>query len=70
MSDYFNYNLEKCPLYTSGKYNPTNIIIGISVDKKINPEIKTEIISEKKYLFRKNRIGKLIHLNSIRNKRN
>lgn len=53
MADYFNYNAEKCPIYFKGKYKLTNIFIGRSVDTMINSDIKTEIISEKKYLTRK-----------------
>lgn len=51
MSDYFNYNT-KCPIYFKGKYKLTNIFTGRNPDIMINPEIETEIISEKKYLSR------------------
>ncbi|XOB46638.1 MAG: hypothetical protein ACKKMV_00425 [Candidatus Nealsonbacteria bacterium] len=52
MTDYFNYNAYKCPIYMGGKYNLTNIFVGREIDVKINPEIRTEIILEKKYLIR------------------
>lgn len=53
MADYFNYNAEKCPIYMNGKYDLTNIFVGRDIDININSNIKTETISEKKYLSRK-----------------
>jgi hypothetical protein len=53
MADYFNYNNDKCPIYFKGKYKLTNIFVGRDIDIAISPEIKTEFISEKKYLKRK-----------------
>jgi len=53
MTDYFNYNAEKCPIYFKGRYKLTNVFTGRSIDTTINSDIKTETISEKKYLSRK-----------------
>lgn len=53
MADYFNYNNGKCPIYFKGKYKLTNIFVGKDIDITLNPEIKTEFISEKKYLKKK-----------------
>jgi len=58
MTDYFNYNTNKCPIYMGGKYDLINIFVGKDIDTTINPDIKTEIISEKKYLIRKKKKGK------------
>ncbi|PIQ92511.1 MAG: hypothetical protein COV69_02415 [Parcubacteria group bacterium CG11_big_fil_rev_8_21_14_0_20_39_14] len=58
MADYFNYNVDKCPIYMGGKYDLTNIFVGKGIDTMINPDIKTEIISEKKYLIRKKKKNK------------
>ena len=58
MSVYFNYNDEKCPIYMNGKYALTEIFVGQRADTIINPEIKTEIIPESKFLSRKNKKSK------------
>lgn len=58
MVDFFNYN-KKCSIYLDGKYKLTNIFAGRSIDTMINPDIKTEIISEKKYLRRKQKQEKI-----------
>lgn len=56
MADYFNYNITKCPIYMGGKYEPTNIFFGQSIDIMINSDIKTEILTEKQYLARKKKV--------------
>ncbi len=55
MADYFNYNTQKCPIYMGGKYKPTEIFTGRGDDAKLNPDIKTEPITEKQYLIRRKR---------------
>jgi len=57
MADFFNYN-KKCAIYFGGKYKLTNIFIGRGIDIRINPEIKTEVISEKQYQRRKQKMKK------------
>ena len=52
ITDYFNYNTQKCPIYFKGKYKPTNIFSGYDSDTLLNPDIKTEIINEKSYNLR------------------
>ena len=58
MADYFNYNGKKCPIYMGGKYALTEIFTGKGIDTTISPEIKTEIITESKFLSRKKRKDK------------
>jgi len=55
MLDYFKYNIQKCPIYMSGKYKPTEIFIGRGDDATLNPDIKTKIMTERQYLARKGR---------------
>jgi len=53
MSDYFNYNSKKCPIYMGGKYALTDIFTGKGNDTIINPDVKTEIITEAKFISRR-----------------
>lgn len=58
MTDYFNYNSTKCPIYMGGKYALTEIFTGKGDDTMISTEVKTEIITEAKLLLRKKRKDK------------
>ena len=55
MVSYFNYNAKKCLIYMGGKYTLSNVFVGRGIDTMINPDIKTNVMTERQYLARKNR---------------